>query len=142
MVAPVRIGQPLVFVHDQQLEGGPCPYEIPGWWWWIEDTPGSHAFFLEAALHRLQGCHDHRRIRREGDIAGHDAHLPATGAPFGELVVRKGPGWYGEKGSTTEVRLLQPPFKNVGFPRSCRGIDDHVAPGFQRLNSLGLPAIR
>ena len=41
-----------------------------------------------------------------------------------------------------KVRLLKPPLKNIGLPRSSRRIDHHVVPGGKRLNRPGLPTVR
>ena len=119
MVAPIRIGQPLVFVNDQQLEGMTrslaegCPTAGGD-----RNTPGLRSRLpLEAALHRLEGCHDDRRVRRESNVTSHDAHLPAPGAPLGELVVCQGPGWHSEKGPSAEIRSAPATVQKRRFSR-------------------------
>ena len=92
-------------------------------------------------MHRLQGRHHNRRIRKDGDIAGHNARTPAPGAPLGEFVIGESSRGHGKKRPAGEIRLFQPPLKNVGLPRPSRGINHDVAPSLERLNGLSLPAV-
>ena len=133
MITPVRIGQPLVLVDHQKLEG--CA------------RPGSHArprlrhARLEKALHSLERRDNDRRVRRDRHIPGGDPDLPAARPPFGELVVRQRPGWHRVKRAPRKVGLLNPPLKDIRLSGTGGRVNDHVLPSFESLDRLRLPTI-
>ena len=148
VVAAVRIRDPMIFVDDEQFEGResglraglggnlaarwrPGPVRASG-----IHCPGHHE-----ALHRLEGRHHDRRLRVDAEIAGHDAHVPVAGAPFGELVVGQRARGHREERAPRKARLLGPTFENVGLAGARRRVDDHVLARAQRGQCQRLPPV-
>ena len=84
--APVRVAEHLVFVDDEQARAASAQQR--------------------AALGFERGD-DHAGLGAFVDIARADAHVPAGGAPFGELVVGQRAGGHGEDGLTLERGIEQ-----------------------------------
>ena len=93
----------------------------------------------EAAALGFERGDDHAGVGPFVHVARADAHVPAGGAPFGELVVGQRAGGHGEHGLTLERGIEQ--LEDVRLARAGRRVDDHVAARAQGGDRLLLPEI-
>ncbi len=119
MHAPHRVGDHLIFVDHEKARTVPAQ---------------------EAGTLCFQGRDHDPGIEIQGQIAGRNADVPATRAPFRELVVRQRSRGHGEDRLPFEGRVEQ--LKNEGLARAGRRLDDHVLPIAERVDGLLLPEIR
>ena len=89
---------------------------------------------------RFERSDKHFRVGINGQIAGRDAHIPATGAPFSELVVGEGAGGNSEDRLPLERGIEQ--LENVGLARAGRRLHNDIPSALQGAHRLLLPEIR
>ena len=116
--APVRVTEHLVFVDDEEFRP---------------------ALVQEPAALGLQGSDDHARVGPQVHVACANAHVPASGAPFGIFVVGQRAGRHREHGLSFERGIKQ--LEDVCLTRAGGSVDDHVASGAQGADGLLLPQV-
>src|SRR5439155_426845 len=95
----------------------------------------------EPALLRFERRDEDRRVEIIREIAGGDADIPSTGAPFSELVVRQRAGRYGVNGLPVVLALVRPQLENERLARAGGRLHDDVLALAQRGHGLLLPEV-
>jgi len=117
---PIQVTHHLVFVHDQQ---------------------GRAVALNQAVFLGFQSGDQGRRAEVFGEVSGGNSNIPAPGTPFGQFVVRQGPGGYGVNSLATVPTLVGPKFENEGFTRPRRGLDYDILACTQGTDGLLLPQV-
>ena len=95
----------------------------------------------EPVLLRLESGDKNRGIEVLGQVAGGDAHVPPSAAPFGELVVGQCPRGHGVNGLPPIFARLRPQFEDQRLTGARGRMDDHVLARPQCRHGLLLPKV-
>src|SRR5213078_2469232 len=87
------------------------------------------------------GGDEDRRVEILREIAGGDADIPSTRAPFSELVIRLRAGRYGVNGLAVVFALVRPQLEDERLARARRRLHDDVLAPAQRGHGLLLPEV-